>query len=257
MVIKNEFIYWLENNRNIVPYSVNRYANAIETISSELTSYGMDEMNLYNVEEPLVINSVIKELQESNEFLQKNKNGNRMYSVSLNHYRRFLEYTQTIEYQTELLKDEIEYEKQIKQNISNENRPVNIIDTKQDRPKYRTVKNKKIWSRNPKYAIDAVTDADYLCEVDNHHTHFTSKFSQRNYVEAHHIIPMKFQEQFDCSIDVHANIVSLCMVCHKKLHFGHFEDKVDMLEELYLKRIERLNNSEIQVSLEELQSFYR
>lgn len=253
---KKKFIYWLENNRNIVPYSVNRYANAIETISSELASYGINEINLYNVEEPLVIDAVIKKLQASNEFLQKNKNGNRMYSVSLNHYRRFLEYTQAIQYQTELLKDEIEYEKQIEQNISRENRPVNIVDTKQDRPKYRTVNNRKIWSRNPKYAIDAVIDANYLCEVDNQHTHFTSKFSQRNYVEAHHIIPIRFQEQFDCSLDVHANIVSLCIVCHKKLHFGLFEDKFDVIEELFLKRKERLYSSGIIITLDELYNFY-
>ena len=38
---------------------------------------------------------------------------------------------------------------------------------------------------------------------------------QRNYVEAHHLIPMGFQDDFSKSIDVEANIISLCTYCHK------------------------------------------
>jgi hypothetical protein len=76
------------------------------------------------------------------------------------------------------------------------------VDRVQDKPNHRTVNNRKIWSRNPRYASDAVVNADYLCEFASQHNHFVSKFSQRNYVEAHHLIPMKFQEQFDCSLDI-------------------------------------------------------
>lgn len=117
------------------------------------------------------------------------------------------------------------------------------MDRVQDKPNHRTVNNRKIWSRNPRYASDAVVNADYLCEFASQHNHFVSKFSQRNYVEAHHLIPMKFQEQFDCSLDIYANIVSLCMVCHKKLHYGMFEDKKSILDKFFQERQERSNSS--------------
>ncbi len=121
-----------------------------------------------------------------------------------------------------------------------------------DKPNHRSVNNRTVWSRNPKYASESVGDADYLCEFDNQHKHFVSKFNGKNYVEAHHLIPMQYQEQFDCSLDIHANIVSICLVCHKKIHFGHFEDKKEVLEKLFNSRRERLIKGGINISLDEL-----
>jgi 5-methylcytosine-specific restriction enzyme A len=85
---KESFIYWLENNRNIVSYSVNRYANAIDTISSELENYGLDRINLYNITDTAIIDIILA----NPDFQQKNKKGNRMYSASLNHFKKFIEY---------------------------------------------------------------------------------------------------------------------------------------------------------------------
>lgn len=72
----------------------------------------------------------------------------------------------------------------------------NIEDEPRDKPNYRSVNNRKVWSRNPRYASEVVTDADYLCEIDIQHKHFISKFNDKNYVEAHHLIPIQYQEQF-------------------------------------------------------------
>lgn len=84
--------------------------------------------------------------------------------------------------------------------------------------------------------------ADYLCEYD---------FISKNYVEAHHLVPMQYQEQFENSLDIHANIVSICLVCHKKIHFELFDDK------LFNIRKERLIKGGINISLDELYSYYQ
>jgi len=68
---------------------------------------------------------------------------------------------------------------------------------------------------------------------------------------------MQYQEQFDCSLDIHANIVSICLVCHKKIHFGLFKDKKEILEKLFNSRRDRLIKSGINISLDELYSYYQ
>lgn len=147
-----------------------------------------------------------------------------MYSVALNHFKKYIEYYYASELQAELFKEEQEFEKYLIGNSADIS-SVDIEDKPKNKPKHRLVNNKKVWRRNPKYASGAIADANYLCEFDNQHKHFISKFNGENYVEAHHLIPMQYQDQFDKSLDIHANIVSICLVCHKKIHYGRFEDK--------------------------------
>ncbi|WP_307893575.1 HNH endonuclease [Bacillus swezeyi] len=253
---KEDFINWLINTTKLSPYSVNRYANAIDTISSELVNYGLENINLYNETDIKIIDAVINELLANQEFQKKNNTGNRMYSASLNHYKRFLEHNNN-QFQAELIMDEMEYEKDIMRNISKEIRSKDIVDIQQNVPKYNIVNNRKIWSRNAKYASDVVADADYSCEFNEEHSYFISKYSQKNYVEAHHLIPMKYQEEFDYSLDVHANIVSLCIVCHKKLHYGMFGDKKEILDKLFYSRRERLIKCGINITANDLYKYYR
>lgn len=52
----------------------------------------------------------------------------------------------------------------------------------------------------------------------------------------HHLIPMMQQGNFKYSLDVKGNIMALCPTCHKLLHFGKFDDKIDKLRLLYKKR---------------------
>ncbi|KRF52561.1 hypothetical protein ASG99_12430 [Bacillus sp. Soil768D1] len=165
-----------------------------------------------------------------------------MYSAALNYFKRYIEQNNDKEFQGDLLKEKLEFEKYLTEkpvNVSRGNIEDKPNDKPNDKPKHRSVNNKKVWSRNPKYASEALADADYLCEFNNQHHHFKSKFNQKNYVEAHHLIPMSYQDQFDCSLDIHANIVSICLVCHKKIHFGLFEDKKEIIDKLFDSRRER------------------
>ena len=68
------------------------------------------------------------------------------------------------------------------------------------------------------------------------------------YMESHHAIPMKLQPNFGKSLDVYANVVCLCPICHKRIHCGVKDDKKLMLDAIYSKRADRLANSGIKLS---------
>lgn len=59
-------------------------------------------------------------------------------------------------------------------------------------------------------------------------------------MEGHHLIPLKHQTKFSNGIDVYANIVCLCPICHRLLHFGIQSEKAYVAEYLYERRSERL-----------------
>lgn len=39
-------------------------------------------------------------------------------------------------------------------------------------------------------------------------------------MEPHHLIPLQYHEEFEWSLDVEANVVSLCSECHNQIHYG-------------------------------------
>lgn len=66
---------------------------------------------------------------------------------------------------------------------------------------------------------------------------------------------MSKQDDFEFSLDVEENIISLCCNCHKQIHLGHgFEG---MLEALYNQRKDFLANAGIDIPLEDLISMYK
>lgn len=87
-----------------------------------------------------------------------------------------------------------------------------------------------------------------MCEHNHEHLTFTAKSTGKAYMEGHHLIPLKYQNQFNCGIDVYANIVCLCPVCHRLLHFGIEKEKIYAAEKLYDERKDRLAHSGIDIS---------
>lgn len=112
----------------------------------------------------------------------------------------------------------------------------------------------KIYPRNKQTAINALIHANYCCEIDSNHPSFIRKSSNKNYTEPHHLVPMAFQEQFDVSLDVEENIVSLCSNCHNEIHYGRYADS--LLKKLYAERKNILANVGIHISLNDLLIMY-
>ncbi|WP_223553217.1 HNH endonuclease [Lysinibacillus sphaericus] len=113
------------------------------------------------------------------------------------------------------------------------------------------------WKRNHVTSKKAIVLADFKCEYDNSHMFFKSSTTGENYVEAHHLIPMEFQKQFEKSLDIEANIISLCALCHKKVHHSTMEEKKPILESLFLERRNRLEKCEISIELVDLITMYK
>lgn len=110
--------------------------------------------------------------------------------------------------------------------------------------------------RSAKVAANALADARYTCEFDQDHQHFISRRNAKNYVEAHHLIPMKYQEEYVYSLDVEANVISLCPVCHRILHHGERQDIDQILTKLYEDRRTRLELCNLNISLDDLKDKY-
>lgn len=122
--------------------------------------------------------------------------------------------------------------------LSRLSKRVEIVDIRVEKPLKSDKAISEKYKRNVQKGKNAIVDADFLCEVNTNHKVFVSKVTGKNYVEAHHLIPMEFQDKFAASVDVEANIVSLCVTCHKKLHHAVFEEKEETLNMLYKKEFQ-------------------
>jgi 5-methylcytosine-specific restriction protein A len=112
------------------------------------------------------------------------------------------------------------------------------------------------YKRNPRKAASAFQTAGFKCEVDAAHVTFISRRTTHQYVEAHHLIPMKHQGGSPYSLDVQANIVALCPTCHRLLHHGHAKVKQPILLSLFNKRRDALVSKGIDVTFQSLIAMY-
>lgn len=115
----------------------------------------------------------------------------------------------------------------------------------------------EIYPRDGRVARKALAMAQYRCEVDPHHLTFTSLAKKRPYIEAHHLVPMSLQKQFETSLDVAANVVGLCAHCHKLLHLGLPVDKEPLLLKLFDERSHRLGKVGIPMDQATLVKHYK
>lgn len=124
-------------------------------------------------------------------------------------------------------------------------------------PKPDTKKNEtNTYPRNASYVKQALIQADYKCEINSEHTTFISNATDEQYMEAHHLFPMSIQKEIDFSIDIPANIISLCPTCHRKMHQANLEDKKEMIIGLYEKRKTELKVFGINETIDDLLEIY-
>ena len=76
-------------------------------------------------------------------------------------------------------------------------------------------------------------------------------------MEPHHLIPISEQSNFNVSLDVEANIVSLCSNCHNCIHYGVTKEKLIILKKLFLDRKDRLLQCGIDITFNQLLNMYK
>lgn len=100
--------------------------------------------------------------------------------------------------------------------------------------------------------------SNYTCELEmlNGCKYFTSKTTNHNYVEVHHFVPREFRNNFENSVDVLANYITLCPNCHRMIHLATDRERVNIIRYIFNQRKERLNNCGIFVEFKDLLDYY-
>jgi len=151
-------------------------------------------------------------------------------------------------------KDEemFEYEMQLEAEKSNTYSLEQLVEANNRSPDKRFNASKQRYTTNPRITKTVLSIFNFSCELDKqHHTFLTP--SSNPYMEGHHFIPMKAQEDFSkINIDRSENICCLCPNCHKALHYGDREEKTQRLWLLYQKKKKSLEKVKIAVDFEKL-----
>ena len=112
------------------------------------------------------------------------------------------------------------------------------------------------YPRNPHEMLAAKHRSGWKCCYDSSHKTFISENEHKNFVEGHHLIPMQHQCDFEYTIDFADNIIPLCPNCHRRIHFAIKQDRNRMLEKFYFERIDDIKVHGIDISIDELESYY-
>ena len=115
----------------------------------------------------------------------------------------------------------------------------------------------KKWKTNPGIGKDCIIDTDYKYEVNSTHNTFIARVTNENFVEVHHLVPMSYQEEFEASLDVSANIIALCPNCHRLLHHAREKESSSRLRLLFDKRQSKMGLFGISLSVEKLLRYYK
>ena len=230
-VLKEYYVRYLINVRGSSESTVNHYLGALKTISKYLVEHSKLEESIYEVNDVIQLEVLRKYLYAQPDFVEKDERGNRMYSAGLNNYLRFA----------------------LGEDFSEFGNLRNKMDMEVKLPDKSAIKVLH-WNRNGIIKKQSVEMAGYICEMNSGHHTFISASSGKQYMEGHHAIPLNKQDSFRVSLDVYANIVCLCPICHRLLHYGVESDKKAFLNKIYNERSERLANSGIRLSKEEFES---
>lgn len=210
--------------RGITDKSVGHYITGINSINTLLQKYDFPIKNVFQITSIHELDAVKAFLEGNAEFQQKDSTGHHMYSVAFKHFYRFACEDNSF--------------------FSNSISTMDIVIAK---PKTVTTSSTQ-WRRNQIIITQVIEGAQYQCEHNPAHMTFIARSTGQAYMEGHHLIPMKYQSQFDCGIDVYANVVCLCPTCHRLLHFGRDTERRHAVEQLFDLRSERLIHSGIDLS---------
>ena len=217
------YVQYLRRVRCLKESSVAHYLDAIRYISEYLVRHGKLRSSVYEINDPDELEIIKAYLEQQADYVALNERGHQMYSAGLNNYIRFVNGEDFF-----TKRSKIEY-----------------IDVKIPIGNYIYASNYKASAIIRRQALEL---AHYNCEIDNSHQTFIDDKTKHQYMETHHALALSKQNRFDCSLDVYANILCLCPNCHKLLHHGTRNAKIDLLSNIYEKRSDRLAQSGICLS---------
>lgn len=224
-VLMNYYVKYLKEIRKVTDSTVAHYQDAINYISRYLKQRGKIQRTIYEIQDIGELEIIKDDLYRDQDFANLDNRGHRMYSAGLNNYYRFA----------------------TGEGFANIHDRIRVMDTEvpltEKQTNFRTT-----WKRSMIIKLQAIEAAGYQCEINSAHNTFTAKSTGQQYMEGHHALPMKFQDMFSNSLDVYANIICLCPVCHRLLHYGIEKEKESILNKIYYYRSDRLAASGLKIS---------
>jgi 5-methylcytosine-specific restriction protein A len=118
-------------------------------------------------------------------------------------------------------------------------------------------KSTTAWGRDADIAYTALSAANFKCENNPLHETFISARTNHQFVEAHHLIPMEFQKDFENSLDVPENIISICPNCHRGFHLGEQNYRNELINKFHERRNPKLVARGINIELNKLLEYYK
>lgn len=115
---------------------------------------------------------------------------------------------------------------------------------------------RKRWPRDAKVAARALRSSGYICAYNETHNSFISKVTGKRYLEIHHLVPMKYQGEFNVSLDKTKQLLALCPTCHRQIHLGTDKDKKKMIEALFYSHYDKLQEVGISIEVKKLLGMY-
>ena len=227
-VLKEYYARYLTDVRNLKMSSVRHYFDALNNISRRLKEKNLVKKDIYEIGDLKQLFEIREILFADHDFIELNERGKRMYSAGLNNYCRFAS----------------------GQEFQKAKEKIMLLDIPIE-PERAVILEQNSWKRSGIMRTQAIEFADYSCEINRKHESFIAERNKKPYMEGHHAIPMKLQPQFDKSLDVYANIICLCPLCHRKIHYGLKEDRLRMMIQIYEDRSDRLMHCGIKLSKRE------
>ena len=224
------FEKYIMNVRGLSPKTASNYHHALMKIAKVLKEKGWYAFeSLYEIDSYAELKELEATLMENTEFVELDERGKNMYTAGLHNYMQFIEG---------------EHFKRVAD-------PLRLLDSKIPVAPKRVQTAREVANRDHILVRQVLMAEQYTCLCDASHTTFTAARTRSQYMEGHHLIPMKAQDDFDYSIDVYANIVCLCPTCHRLLHHGIKEEKKPALNHLFDLRRDRLVDSGIRLGKKE------
>jgi 5-methylcytosine-specific restriction protein A len=226
--IKKYYARYLISVRNNKIATVKHYFDALNNISRRLKEKNLVTTDIYEINDLNQLLQVREILYADKDFIELNTRGNNMYSVGLNNYCKFAAGEDFLKLQDKISMLDVPME--VTTIIKNEH---------------------NTWRRSGIIRTQVIEFAGYNCEINKDHKSFVAEKNKKPYMEGHHVIPMKLQSNFDKSLDIYANIICLCPICHRKIHYGLKEDRRLLMSQIYDNRSVRLEHSGIRLSKKE------
>lgn len=103
--------------------------------------------------------------------------------------------------------------------------------------------NRKRSKTDVRIKATCLQNAAFMCEMNQDHKTFINATGQHQYMECHHLIPLKAQKDLrNVWLDDLFNVVSLCPGCHAQIHYGNREAKEKVFKKIYNDRKQLYEN---------------